>query len=294
MFGKFTANLKRKGRGSHGSKFRLEVQVVQVKGLPSAVKKCRLVWSRSAKVQMTDVKDVKLSGKSLLCGRCTQLIINHLTRPIFPPVNSGSAAFVRIVRRHCNLQADAGAGGHHFSGQDWCFGREGASPHVHVAHPHTCAPLPLGCCLDLAQGAGIIYALMCTSMQDYEFKVQVPGRNSEDAAVTVGKANLDMSKFCGEQNETRNHLLPITVKVGSTTYPKVYAELIITSVFLADANEDSLTDVSGMTGLTSHQGSVREQDLEGASQPQACSRLPQARALHVCPQWMPALFPPVH
>lgn len=67
MFGKFTANLKRKGRGSHGSKFRLEVQVVQVKGLPSAVKKCRLVWSRSAKVQMTDVKDVKLSGKPLLC-----------------------------------------------------------------------------------------------------------------------------------------------------------------------------------------------------------------------------------
>lgn len=101
-------------------------------------------------------------------------------------------------------------------------------------------------------------------MQDYEFKIQVPGRASTDAPVTVGKANLDMSKFCGDQNETRNHLLPITVKVGSTTYPKVYVELIVTSIFLADANEDSLTEVSGMTGLTSHQGSVKEQDLEGA------------------------------
>jgi hypothetical protein len=62
MFGKLTAGLKRAGRGSHGAKYRLEVQVLQVKGLPAAVKRCRVVWSRSAKVQMTDVKDVKSSG----------------------------------------------------------------------------------------------------------------------------------------------------------------------------------------------------------------------------------------
>lgn len=42
---------------------------MQAKGLPSAVKKCRVVWARSAKVQMTEVKDVKASGESwMLCG----------------------------------------------------------------------------------------------------------------------------------------------------------------------------------------------------------------------------------
>jgi hypothetical protein len=90
----------------------------------------------------------------------------------------------------------------------------------------------------------------------------VPGRG-DDAPITVGKATLDMATFCSDQNETKNHLLPITVKVGSTTYPKVYIELIITSVYLADAAEDGMTDVSGITGFTSHPGSVREQDLEG-------------------------------
>ena len=63
MFGKFTAGLKRAGKGAHGAKYKLDVQVVQVKGLPGAVKKCRVVWSRAAKVQMTEVKEVKANGE---------------------------------------------------------------------------------------------------------------------------------------------------------------------------------------------------------------------------------------
>lgn len=59
MFGKFAAGLKRAGKGSHGQRFKIDVQINQLENLPSAVKKVRVVWARSAKVQLTDYKDVR-------------------------------------------------------------------------------------------------------------------------------------------------------------------------------------------------------------------------------------------
>lgn len=97
--------------------------------------------------------------------------------------------------------------------------------------------------------------------QEYEFKVQVPGKNESDALATIGKATQDMTKFCTDQTTTQNVTIPITFKVGGTTTG--YLKLVITTVFLGDANDDGLTEVSGLTGLTSDHGSVREQDLEG-------------------------------
>ncbi len=56
---------KLKGLASGGSKskgavkYKFDVQVVQLEGVPGPVKKCRVVWSRSAKMQMTEVKECR-------------------------------------------------------------------------------------------------------------------------------------------------------------------------------------------------------------------------------------------
>lgn len=62
--------LKRVSRGFGGKKaqkFHLNVFVEKLDNLPSAVKRCRVVWSRGAKVQMTDVKDVAKGEQRLVC-----------------------------------------------------------------------------------------------------------------------------------------------------------------------------------------------------------------------------------
>ena len=72
MFGKFAANIKRAGKGSHGSKYKIDVQITQLENLPAYVKKVRVVWSRSAKVQMTDFKDTRGSKLPLRCSLSCQ------------------------------------------------------------------------------------------------------------------------------------------------------------------------------------------------------------------------------
>ena len=62
MFKKFSGLTKGLGKGGKGQRYKIEVQVVQVEGLPDAVKKARVVMSRSSKVSMTDVKDTR-NGK---------------------------------------------------------------------------------------------------------------------------------------------------------------------------------------------------------------------------------------
>lgn len=55
----------------------------------------------------------------------------------------------------------------------------------------------------------------CASVpQEYEFKVQAAGKSSSDPPTTIGKATLDLAKFCSEQTTTQNAMLPITFKVG--------------------------------------------------------------------------------
>ena len=62
MFKKFGLSKLGLSKGGKGAKYKLEVQVVSVDGMPDAVKKCRVVMSRAAKVAMTDVKDTR-NGK---------------------------------------------------------------------------------------------------------------------------------------------------------------------------------------------------------------------------------------
>jgi hypothetical protein len=66
MFGKALGKLKGLGTsskaGSSGSRVKFDLQVVQVERLPQSVRKCRVMWSRSAKVQMTALKDVRSGG----------------------------------------------------------------------------------------------------------------------------------------------------------------------------------------------------------------------------------------
>jgi hypothetical protein len=55
--------LRRVSRGlghtaKQAQKVHLKVEVEKLDNLPAAVKKCRVVWSKGPKVQMTNVKDV--------------------------------------------------------------------------------------------------------------------------------------------------------------------------------------------------------------------------------------------
>jgi hypothetical protein len=59
MFGKLTRGISHKSSSKQKLKFRFDVHVEKLDNLPAPVKKCRVVWSRGPKLQMTDIKDVK-------------------------------------------------------------------------------------------------------------------------------------------------------------------------------------------------------------------------------------------
>jgi len=71
MLGRLSRGLGHKSGGRKGVKYRFDVVVEKLDNLPSPVKKCRVVWSRGPKLQMTDTKDV---NKGKLCKQCSKHI----------------------------------------------------------------------------------------------------------------------------------------------------------------------------------------------------------------------------
>lgn len=59
MFKKLQRQIERKRDGKVPLKFRFDVRVVGVAGMPVTVDKCRVVWARGPKVQMTQVRGAK-------------------------------------------------------------------------------------------------------------------------------------------------------------------------------------------------------------------------------------------
>jgi hypothetical protein len=58
MLGRLSRGIGHKSGGKRGCKFRFDILVDKLDNLPAPVKRCRVVWSRGAKLQMTEVKDV--------------------------------------------------------------------------------------------------------------------------------------------------------------------------------------------------------------------------------------------
>lgn len=63
MFTKLSRGLAHKSGGKQRLKYRFDVFVDKLDNLPAPVKRCRVVWSRGPKVQMTDVQDVAKGGR---------------------------------------------------------------------------------------------------------------------------------------------------------------------------------------------------------------------------------------
>ncbi|GAX78579.1 hypothetical protein CEUSTIGMA_g6018.t1 [Chlamydomonas eustigma] len=186
-------SLKKFGRGiglskggDTGIKYNIDVQVVSVDGLPDAVKKCRVVMARGAKISMTDVKDTR----------------------------AGTATFKQTLTQVSTIQK---------KGDDY-------------------------------------------ENKEFTFKVQVPGSSMKDDFMTIGKADIDMADFVDDQLCQQNRGLAMQFKVGLSK-PTGVVRLIITTKPLgrAASEDDGMTEVSGVTGLTSEAGNQRreEQDLKG-------------------------------
>lgn len=58
MLGRLSRGLGHKSGAKKGVKYRFDVFVEKLDNLPAPVKKCRVVWSRGPKLQMTDIKEV--------------------------------------------------------------------------------------------------------------------------------------------------------------------------------------------------------------------------------------------
>lgn len=99
------------GAGKGGSlRVKFDLEVVQVDNLPQAVRKCRVVWSRSAKVQMTSIKDVRGGEYNWLHGIPTMRMV--MKRPcaeqLFYRINlsPGVAQFKQTLTQVTSIHKD--------------------------------------------------------------------------------------------------------------------------------------------------------------------------------------------
>lgn len=79
--------------------------------------------------------------------------------------------------------------------------------------------------------------------------------------MTVGKATVNLARYVGDETNTQKDVLPVAVKVGHSTTG--YVKFTITATHLGEGGDDGMTEVSGLTGLTSEGGGVPDQDLDG-------------------------------
>lgn len=70
MFAKLSKGLAHKGGGKTALKFRFEVAIDRLDNLPQAVKKCRVVWCRGSKIQMTEIVDAAGGASRVCVARC--------------------------------------------------------------------------------------------------------------------------------------------------------------------------------------------------------------------------------
>ncbi len=59
MLGKLARGLGHKAGSKKALKYRIDVTIDKLDNLPGPVKKCRVVWSRGPKLQMTEIQEVK-------------------------------------------------------------------------------------------------------------------------------------------------------------------------------------------------------------------------------------------
>lgn len=99
---------KRRGGGGAASagkealKFRFEVSVDRLDSLPAAVRRCRVVWSRGSKVQMTEVVDA--GGGVARFGQQRLAVVATLYR------DASTGAFAPKVRFVLSLGLASGCG----------------------------------------------------------------------------------------------------------------------------------------------------------------------------------------
>lgn len=87
MLGRLSRGIGHSG-GRKGIKFRFDVTIDKLDNLPAPVKKCRVTWSRGAKLQATDVKDVnKGRWRTGQGGVCAHTLPAHmrLAQHLLPP-----------------------------------------------------------------------------------------------------------------------------------------------------------------------------------------------------------------
>lgn len=68
MLGRISRGIGHKSGGKKGTKYRFDIVIEKLDNLPGPIKKCRVVWSRGAKLQMTSIKDVNKGKHSCPCS----------------------------------------------------------------------------------------------------------------------------------------------------------------------------------------------------------------------------------
>ncbi len=79
--------------------------------------------------------------------------------------------------------------------------------------------------------------------------MQVPGKSSTDSLLTVGKADIDMSRFATDEASSQNAMLPIPFKVGGTSTG--YLKLVVTATPYSGTggSEDGMTEVGAASSV---------------------------------------------
>eukprot|EP00878_Enallax_costatus_P043788 GHUV01051867.1.p2 GENE.GHUV01051867.1~~GHUV01051867.1.p2 ORF type:complete len:133 (+),score=24.80 GHUV01051867.1:3-401(+) len=98
MFSKITRGISHASGGKKGFKYKITIQVEKLDNLPATVKKCRVVWSRGPKLQMTETKDV-VKGECTSCTAWCQmpvvtgkvLVTSDCLLQVLSPFTSSSA-----------------------------------------------------------------------------------------------------------------------------------------------------------------------------------------------------------
>lgn len=106
MFGRISRGISHASAGKKGAKYKISILVEKLDNLPAPVKRCRVVWSRGPKVQLTETKDVS-KGKVAHALATSAAIMEGFIH---------NRTYLLFLCRCCHIQATANADCHHVQG----------------------------------------------------------------------------------------------------------------------------------------------------------------------------------
>ena len=228
MFAKLQRQIERKNKHKTPKKFRFDVTITSLEGIPATIKSCRIVWTRGSRTQTTKTTSV-INGRLCLlathfltqtCSLCRQYSklagVAHWREPlsqistIYTDAQHATDVEEKVHQAACDSALEHNTNTYHKAHHK----ANRRANQLSISQPQSISQSTLHSTSLLLR----TFAVMFANLQEYIFKVQATTQlgQDEDRLITVGKVKIDMAQYATLGHKEHQTILQMPFSLGRT------------------------------------------------------------------------------